>query len=123
MKFRSVFKFMVLILAILFANLVTIWADNYMLSYRRQYAPHIFTWIGMGVVLVIYYPLLKYFDKWSTLLSDKFLKAGKKLSGRKLGTFITFIVGLFILFFFYGKEWFHTNVFSSMFQAIKHRFF
>lgn len=123
MNFRNFFKFMVLILGILFANLLTIWIDNYMLSYRWQYAPHIFTWIGMAVVLLIYYPLFKYLDKWSTKISDKFLKAGKKLGGRKLGSFLAFLLGLCLLYLLYGFQWFKTNVFVSMVEAISDRFF
>lgn len=123
MNFRSIFKFMVLIMGILFANLLTIWIDNYMLSYKWQYAPHIFTWIGMAVVLLIYFPLFKYLDKWATVISDKFLKAGKKLGGRKLGSVISFVLGLLILFYFYGREWFNTNVFRSMFEALHERIF
>jgi hypothetical protein len=119
MTYRKFFKFMVLILGILFANLLTIWIDNYMLSYKWQYAPHIFTWIGMGVVLLIYYPLFRYMDKWSTTLSDKFLKAGKKLAGRKTGSFIAFFVGLLLLFYFYGREWFNANVFESFFYWVQ----
>ncbi len=119
MNYRKFFKFMVLILGILFANLLTIWIDNYILSYKWQYAPHIFTWIGMGVVLLIYYPLFRYMDRWSTKLGDKFLKAGKKLAGRKTGSFFAFVAGLLTLFYFYGREWFNTNVFLSVLESIK----
>jgi hypothetical protein len=123
MNYRGFFKFMVLVLGILFANLLTIWIDNCLLTYRWQYSPHTFTWIGMGVVLCIYFPLFKYMDKWATTLSDKFLKAGKKFGGRKLGSFLAFFVGLLVLFFFYGLEWFNTNVFKSMVQSVHQKFF
>ncbi len=119
MTYRKIFKFLVLILSILFANLLTIWIDNYMLSYKWNYSPHIFTWIGMCVVLLIYYPLFKYMDKWASKLSDKFLKAGKKLAGRRTGSIIAFIIGLLLLYYFYGQEWFRSNVFISFFSSLK----
>lgn len=119
MNFRKIFKFMVLILGILLANLITIWIDNYMLSYKWEYSPHIFTWIGMAIVVVIYYPLFTHIDKWAALTGEKFLKAGKKLAGRRLGALLAFIVALLILYFLYGREWFDTNVFTSFFKSLK----
>ncbi|MDA3929970.1 MAG: hypothetical protein PF541_13550 [Prolixibacteraceae bacterium] len=118
MNYRKIFKFMVLILGILLANLVTIWIDNYMLSYKWKYSPHVFTWIGMAIVIVIYYPLFTHIDKWSTLAGNKVLKAGKKLAGRRLGSIIAFLVALLILYFLYGLEWFESNVFTSFFKSL-----
>ncbi|MFA9390582.1 MAG: hypothetical protein ACERKD_12275 [Prolixibacteraceae bacterium] len=115
---KGIFKFMVLILGILFANLLTIWIDNFMLSYKWTYPPHISTWMGMAVVVIIYYPLFTKIDKWSTRAGDKFLKAGKKFVGREIGAIFAFLAGLFILFVLYGLEWFNTNFLTSFFQAI-----
>jgi len=118
MSYRHLFKFMVFVLGILTANLVAIWIDKYLLSYRFNYPPHVFTGIGMGVVLLIYYPLFLYMDKWATKFGDKFLKAGKKFGGRKLGSFLAFLLGLLILFYFYGREWFNINVIVSLFKSL-----
>ena len=118
MSYRKIFKFMVLIIGILLANLVTIWIDNYMLTYRWKYSPHVFTWIGMGIVVVIYYPLFTRIDKWASKAGDKFMKAGKKLVGREIGAILAFLVALLILYFLYGNEWFDTNVFVSFFQSL-----
>ena len=119
MAYRKFFKFMVLIIGILLANLLTIWIDAFMLSYKWQYSPHIFTWIGMGVVVIIYYPLFTKIDKWATKLGDKFLKAGKKLIGKEIGVFFAFLLALLLLYFLYGLEWFDSNVFTSFFKSIK----
>lgn len=118
MNYRKVFKFMVLLLGILLANLATIWIDNYMLSYKWKYSPHVFTWIGMSVVVLIYYPLFTHIDKWATKAGDKFLKAGKKLAGRRAGSILAFVIALLILYFLYGLEWFDTNVFKSFFRSL-----
>ena len=118
MNYRKLFKFMVLIVGILLANLVTIWIDNFMLSKMWKFPAHIATWIGMGVVVVIYYPLFTHIDKWATKAGDKFLKAGKKVAGRRLGSILAFLIGMLILFFFYGREWFETNVFVSFFNSL-----
>ena len=118
MSYRKFFKFMVLILGILTANLLTIWIDNWMLSYKWKYSPHIFTWIGMGIVVVIYYPLFTKIDKWSSKAGDKFMKAGKKLVGREIGAVLAFLLALLLLYFLYGLEWFDSNVFTSFFRSI-----
>lgn len=118
MFWKKLFKFMVLLIGILLANLITIWIDNYMLTYKWKFPPYVFTWIGMAVVVVIYYPLFTRIDKWATKAGDKFLKAGKKLAGREIGAIIAFLVALLILYFFYGREWFQANVFTSFFKSL-----
>ena len=115
---RSVFKFMVLILGILFANLLTIWIDNFMLSYKWNYPPHVSTLLGMTIVVVIYYPLFTKIDKWAAKTGDKFLRAGKKFVGREIGSILAFLVALLILFMLYGWEWFHINFFTYFFRSL-----
>jgi uncharacterized protein YacL len=116
--YRKIFKAMVLIIGMLTANLVTIWLDEFMLAYKWQYPPYIFTWIGMGIVVLIYYPLFTRIDKWATKIGDKFMRAGKKFVGREIGSFLAFLVALLILFFLYGLEWFDTNVYESFFRSL-----
>jgi uncharacterized protein YacL len=116
--YKRVFKFMVLILGILLANLITIWIDNYMMTYKVKFPPQVFTWIGMAVIIIIYYPLFTHIDKWSTKAGEKFVKAGKKVIGREIGAIVAFIAALFVLYFLYGKQWFHTNVFASFYKSI-----
>jgi len=120
--YKRFFKFMVLILGILLANLITMWIDNYMLTYKLKFPPHIFTWLGMAVIIIIYYPLFTYIDKWATKSGEKFVKAGKKVIGREIGAIIAFIAALFVLYYLYGMEWFNTNVFSSFVKSIGNLF-
>lgn len=115
---RKVFTFMVLILGILFANLLTIWIDNFMLSYKWKYPPYTSTLIGMAIVVVIYYPLFTKIDKWATKAGDRFLRAGKKLLGREIGAILAFLAGLLILFFLYGLEWFNINFITYFFDSL-----
>jgi len=119
---KGVFKFMVLILGILLANLITIWIDKYMMSYKVKFPPYIFTWIGMAVIILIYYPLFTHIDKWSTKAGEKFVKAGKKLVGPKIGAVLAFTAALLLLYYFYGKEWFRSNVFSTFIKSISNLF-
>lgn len=120
MNYNKIFKFMVLLISILTANLLTTVIDNYVLEYKSSYNPYIFTWIGMLVVVAIYYPLFTRIDKLSSQFSEKFIKVGKKITGKKTGVLVSFIIGIIILYYFYGKLWFDTNVLFSMFsEAIR----
>lgn len=117
MNYRNIFRFMVLILGILLANLLTMWIDQFMLSYKWRYASHASTLIGMGIVVVIYYPLFTRIDKWATKIGDRFLKAGKKMLGREIGSFFAFLAALLVLFYLYGREWFNSNVLRSLIES------
>ena len=70
------------------------------------------------IIAIIYYPLFTRVDKWATKLGDKYMKIGKKVAGKEIGSIVAFVAGLFALFYFYGKEWFNTNVFSSFIKAV-----
>lgn len=111
-------KVMVLLLSILTANLVTTWIDNFMLSFKHQYSPYIFTALGMSIVVLIYYPLFTKIDKWSSKYANHFVRHGKKLVKSEIGTLVTFFIALSVLFYFYGKLWFNKNVFVDLFHVI-----
>lgn len=105
---------MVLLISLLTANLLTTYIDEYFLSYKREFSRPIFTLIGMAVVVAIYYPLFTRIDMWSSRFSEKFLKAGKTLSGKKAGIYFTFLIAFAVLFYFYGELWFKRNLFAEL---------
>lgn len=122
MSFRNLFKFMVLIISILLANLIAIWIDNYLLTFRNSQRPFIFTWIGMVVVVAIYYPLFAHIDRWATAFSEKIIRSGNKFAGRKWGSLLIFLILLLVLYFFYGQEWYGHNVLLSFFKWLAGKF-
>lgn len=101
---------MVLFVSVLLANIVSNWLDEYMLTFRDSFKPYVFTWIGMLVVVLLYYPLFNHIDKWATVLSEKAIRSGNKFWGRYLGPIFTFLIILLALYTFYGYEWFGRNV-------------
>lgn len=116
MSFRTIFKFMVLVLSILLANLIAIWIDKYLLTFRYTQKPYIFTWIGMLVVVAIYYPLFAHIDKWSTKFSERVIRSGSKFAGRKAGSILAFLAILLIIYMLYGYEWYNTNILFVFFK-------
>lgn len=115
MTYRKIIKFLVLLLSILTANIVTTLIDEYLMSYKGTFSPAIFTSIGMAVVVAIYYPLFAKIDGWSNTFAESFVRAGKKMTGKKTGALIAFAIGLLVLYYFYGKLWFNHNLFTVLF--------
>lgn len=116
--YQKIFKFMVLVLGILLANLVTIWLDKYVQTFRGNYKPYVFTLLGMLIVVVVYYPLFSYIDRWATKAAEAFVRAGRKLAGRKIGAILAFLVAMVIVFILYGYEWYGRNVFVPFVKSL-----
>src|SRR5512138_962605 len=113
--YRYFFRFTVMTLSILTANLLTNGLSNYLVSYKNQYKPFIFTLIGMTVTVVVFYPLFIKLETWVKNISVRAVKSGKSIAGKYLGLFITFFAGLLILFYFYARMWYHINFFQVLF--------
>lgn len=108
--YRYFFRFVVMTLTILTVNLLTNTISDYMISYKNQYKPVVFTLLGMAVIVVIFYPLFAKLEGWVKNISLKAIKSGKSVAGKYLGLFLTFFVGMLILCYFYGKMWYHINL-------------
>jgi uncharacterized protein YacL len=115
---KSLLKIFVLIISILLANLITIWIDKYLMTFKWNFSPYVFTAIGMGAIVIIFYPLYTHLDKWQPFSATSYIKAGKKFAGRKVGAILAFLIAFFGLFYLYGKEWFNVNVLKQFFEVI-----
>jgi hypothetical protein len=108
--FRHLFKAFVLILTILSVNLLTAHLDNYLSDYRGQFDALTFTVLGMGVIVLLFYPLFAWLDQGIDRIAREFLAFGKRLIGRKTGMILAFLAGFYGLFYLYGQLWFDTNL-------------
>lgn len=107
--YRYFFRFAVTTLTILTANLLTSAISDYMISYKNHYKPMTFTFLGMAVIVVIFYPLFIKLQEWAKHLSVKVVKTGKSHAGKHLGLILSFLAGLLVLFCFYSKMWYHID--------------
>jgi hypothetical protein len=114
--YRYTFRFVVMTLTILTANLLTNALSNYMVSYKNQYKPLVFTFIGMGITVIVFYPLFLKLESWVKDFSIKAVKSGKSVAGKYLGLLLVFIVGLMILSYFYARMWYHINILQVIFR-------
>jgi len=115
--YRYTFRFVVMTLTILTANLLTNALSNYMISYKNHYKPLVFTFIGMGITVVVFYPLFLKLESWVKDISIKALKSGKTIAGKYLGLLLVFIAGLMVLSYFYAKMWYHINILRVIFHG------
>jgi hypothetical protein len=107
--YRYLFRFAVTALTILTANLITTYISDYMITYKNHYKPFTFTLIGMGIIIIVFYPLFVKLEDWVKKISVKVVKSGNSVAGKYLGLPLTFLVSLMILFYFYAKMWYHID--------------
>jgi hypothetical protein len=81
-----------------------------MISYKNSFKPLSFTLIGMGITVLIFYPLFLKLEDWITNISIKFIKSGNSMAGKYLGLFMAFFIALFILMYFYARMWYNIDV-------------
>ena len=115
--YRFFFRFVVTTLTILTANLITNAIGNYLVSYKNQYKPLIFTLLGMAIIVVIFYPLFVKLEEWVKKVSIKMVKSGNSLAGRYLGLIFTFLGGILVLTYFFARVWYHIDLFQILIQG------
>lgn len=115
--YRYFFRFVVTTLTILTATLVTNAISDYMVSYKNQYKPVIFTLIGMAIIIVIFYPLFIKLEDWIKIFSMKVIKSGSSVAGKYLGLSLTFLGGLLVLFYLYARVWYHIDFLKVLFSG------
>jgi hypothetical protein len=112
--YRYFFRFVVMTLTILTANLLTNAISSWMVSYKNHYKPVTFTFLAMAVTVVILYPMFIKLESWVKDISVTAIRSGKSLAGKYLGLLFTFLAALLILSYFYAKMWYHINLFKIM---------
>ena len=110
--YRYCFRFVVMSITILTANLITTTISAYMVSYKDHYRPITFTFMAMAVTVLILYPLYIKLESWVKDISIKAVRSGKSLAGKYLGLLFTFLAALMVLSYFYAKMWYHINLFK-----------
>lgn len=115
--YRYFFRFVVMTLTILTANLLTNALSDYMVSYKNHYKPIIFTFACMAIIVLIFYPLFIKLEVWVGELSVRVIKSGKSVAGKYLGLLLAFIAALLVLFYFYAKLWYNIDFVQVLFHG------
>ena len=98
--YRYSFRFVVMSITILTANLLTTALSNYLVTYKNHIKPLTFTLLGMAITVVIFYPLFSKLEEWVKGLSTRIIKKGKSVAGKYLGLVLVFLacIAVFKLF-------------------------
>ena len=112
--YRYSFRFVVMTLTILTVNLVANAITSYMVSYKNNYKPVTFTFLGMAIIVVILYPIFIKLESWVKNISVKAIKSGNSVAGKFFGLLFTFLAALLVLLYFYARMWYHINVFQAL---------
>jgi hypothetical protein len=115
--YKRLFKFVVTTITILTANLLTNYISEYLTSYRKQFKPLMFTFIAMGVITLIFYPLFTKLEDWINDFSVKVVKSGRSLGGKYVGLILIFLLSLGILTYFYLNLWYKIDLLRSIFNG------
>jgi uncharacterized membrane protein len=121
--YRYIFRFIVTILTILTANLLTNAISNLLVSYKSNFKPLTFTMIGMAIIVLVFYPLFIKLEGWITNVSIKAIKSGNSLAGKYFGLLLVFTAGMTVLFYFYAKTWYHIDIFRILMSGTIKQYF
>lgn len=110
-------KLVVFTISILTANLIGDYISDFLTSYKNHYKPLTFTLIAMAVIVIIFYPLFEFLDKWINTFSKKVVQKGKSFAGQYLGLFFVFFISICILTYFYVIHWYGINIFNYIFKT------
>jgi hypothetical protein len=108
--YRYSFRFVVMSITILTANLLTTALSSYLVTFKNHVRPMTFTLIGMAVIVMIFYPLFAKLEGWVKSVSMKIVRKGKSLAGKYLGLALVFFTCIAVLSYFYAKMWYHIDL-------------
>lgn len=115
--YRYLFRFVVTTITILTANLLTTSISDHMVSFRSSYKPVAFTFIGIVVIILVFYPLFMKLEDWVKTISVRLFRSGKSFAGKYVGIILTFIGSILILFYFYARMWYHIDFVKILLQG------
>jgi inner membrane protein involved in colicin E2 resistance len=105
MKQRLIF-FLLTIEAIMAADLTISLINKYIMTYKDKIGLHYMTLIGMGVVLVFFYILVKNISRLSDWTVRTFVSVSRAYLGRSIGLYLAIAAVFGILYEGYYWAWF-----------------
>ena len=105
-------KYAIIILSILLADLLSLYALNILNHFRANNHPYQSAAITMGVAVCIFYPTLRFLGKYLKNFSGKILKHSTKVAGNHLiGRMVGFTFAIFVLWLGYTHAIYNRNPF------------
>lgn len=107
-------KFTVYSTTILTAYLVSEYLVNFLNSYYKA-KTYGSVFIGMLVILVVYFPVVTFLDKYIKRMSKTYINQSKGLANNKpFGIIVGFLVMFFVLFVLFALVWHDLNLLEDL---------
>ncbi len=107
-------KFTVYSITILTAYLISEFLVDFLNHYYKE-KTYLSVFIGMVVVLAVYFPVVTFLDKYIKRMSKTYIKKSKELNkNSKLGVIIGFFLFLFVLFGLFALVWYDLNLLKDL---------
>lgn len=108
-------RYMVIVVVILLAELVNAYFLLILQKYKSDNHPYRSTFIHMVVMLVLYYPMITYLDKYLKSGSQQIVKHSQTITkNRNLGMFIGFIAVVILIWMALAKIWYDADLFADV---------
>jgi hypothetical protein len=112
---RTLTKVIVVILAILAAELLHTYAHHYFHSYSKGTTPYKVVAISMAVAVLVFFPIFHYLEKFIHSASEKYVEGAKQVTNNRfVGLLLGFAVAIFLLFAGFAQAMYHKNVIADI---------
>ena len=111
MDSRKVTKYLILVITILVAQLLSAMVLNYIPSVKNAHRPYYSTAMGMLITVVVYTPLLSLMQAIIESMAATYVKKTKKVAGGSVqGLILATCIAVGILYCFYLYVWYKIDV-------------
>jgi hypothetical protein len=115
MNSRKITKYVVLIFTILLADIIKEIVLHLIGLERDHRSPYLSAAIGMGVIVLVFYPMFTIMEKILESITHSYVTKTKNVTGGSYkGLIVAFILGVAVLYFAYLKVWFNINIFAKL---------
>lgn len=107
-------KYGIIILSILLADLLSLYALNVLNHFRAGNHPYRSAAITMSVAVGIFFPMLKFLEKFLKKFSGKILKHGTKVAGNQIiGQLLGLLFAILVLWIGYAHAIYDVNLLND----------
>lgn len=107
---RKVTKYMVIVLAILLAELLHAYAHSFLEEYLTKSSPYRSVAISMVTAVIVFYPAFHFITKYLKYTSEKYVQGAQRVTkNRFVGLLIGFSLAIFLMFAAFSQIWYHKN--------------
>ncbi|WMJ71852.1 hypothetical protein RCC89_01500 [Cytophagaceae bacterium ABcell3] len=113
---RKLTKYAVVVLAIWLAKLIYAYAHGVIHHYTEvSGSPYASTALSMLAIILIFYPVFHYLDKYFKKTSQKYIQTSKKVTKSSFwGLVLGFGIAVFLLFMAFANVWYDRNLIQDL---------